>query len=279
MTPRDRVEHAVERAGEVMSDKMAEVKPKLRGWLHAGTAPLAARRRLVLVAAPTASTRGGRPLFALSTLLLFVVSAVYHRGSCSPRVGFLQRFDHANIFLLIAGTATPYAVLFLGVGSSTAAAGRVAGCESRALCSGLWIHAPRWLFTPMYLALGWAAVFFIPQFLDGADMFSSGIAVATLVLVAVGGILYTLGGRGLRPQAAQPVAPLVRLPRGLPLLHGRWRSRPITSASRSRRTRCADRARPAGEPAHDGQRSTWPGRPTGEALFPTPPARCLTTSR
>ena len=41
MTPRDRVEHAVERAGELMADKMAEVKPKLRGWLHAGTAPVA----------------------------------------------------------------------------------------------------------------------------------------------------------------------------------------------------------------------------------------------
>jgi hemolysin III len=57
-----------------------------------------------------------------------------------------------------------------------------------------WTDAPRWLYTPMYIALGWAAVFFIPQFVDGADKFSSGIAIATLVLVAVGGILYTLGG-------------------------------------------------------------------------------------
>ena len=57
-----------------------------------------------------------------------------------------------------------------------------------------WTDAPRWLYTPMYIALGWAAVFFIPQFLEGADRFSSGVAVATLVLVAVGGLLYTVGG-------------------------------------------------------------------------------------
>ena len=57
-----------------------------------------------------------------------------------------------------------------------------------------WTDAPRWLYTPMYIALGWAAVFFIPQFMEGANRFSSGIAVATLVLVAVGGVLYTLGG-------------------------------------------------------------------------------------
>ena len=60
LTPRDRVEHAVERAGEVMADKMAEVKPHLRGWLHAATAPLALAAGIVLVAmSPTASTRIG----------------------------------------------------------------------------------------------------------------------------------------------------------------------------------------------------------------------------
>jgi len=58
----------------------------------------------------------------------------------------------------------------------------------------LWVTAPRWLYTPMYIALGWAAVFFIPDFLHGADRFSTGIAIATLALVATGGLLYTLGG-------------------------------------------------------------------------------------
>ena len=115
MTPRDRVDHAVDRmehAVELMSDKMAEVKPKLRGWLHAGMAPLALAAGIVLVAlSPTASTRIGSAAFALSALLVFTVSAIYHRGTWSPRVhGFLKRFDHANIFVLIAGSCTPFAI-------------------------------------------------------------------------------------------------------------------------------------------------------------------------
>jgi hemolysin III len=115
MTSRDRVEHAVERAGEVMADKMAEIKPHLRGWLHAATAPIALAAGIVLVAlSPTASTRVGSAAFALSALLVFTVSAIYHRGTWSPRTwAFLRRFDHANIFVLIAGTYTPYALLFL----------------------------------------------------------------------------------------------------------------------------------------------------------------------
>ena len=197
MTPRDRVEHAVERAGEMMADKMAEVKPRLRGWLHAATAPLALAAGIVLVAlSPTASTRIGSAAFALSALLVFTVSAIYHRGTWSPRTwAFLRRFDHANIFVLIAGTYTPYALLFLDGAARTTLllvvwVAAIAGVVFRVF----WTDAPRWLYTPMYIALGWAAVFFIPQFMEGANRFSSGIAVATLVLVAVGGVLYTLGG-------------------------------------------------------------------------------------
>jgi len=197
MTPRDRVEHAVERAGEVMADKMAEVKPKLRGWLHAATAPLALAAGIVLVAlSPTASTRIGSTAFALSALLVFTVSAIYHRGTWSPRTwAFLRRFDHANIFVLIAGTYTPYALLFLhGSARTTLLVVVWAAAIAGVLFRVFWTDAPRWLYTPMYIALGWAAVFFIPQFMEGADKFSSGVAIATLVLVAVGGVLYTLGG-------------------------------------------------------------------------------------
>ena len=204
MTSRDRVdnaveraEHAVERAGELMSDKFAEVKPHLRGWLHAGTAPVALVAGIVLVAlSPTTLTRIGSAAFAFSALLVFTVSAIYHRGTWSPRTwAFLRRFDHANIFVLIAGTYTPYALLFLDGSSRTELLlvvwlAAIAGVIFRVF----WTDAPRWLYTPMYLALGWAAIFFIPEFVDGADRFSSGIAIATLVLVATGGLLYTVGG-------------------------------------------------------------------------------------
>ena len=162
MTQRDRVEHAVERAGELMSDKLAEVKPHLRGWLHAGTAPVALVAGIVLIAlSPTATTRVGSASFALSALLVFTVSAIYHRGTWSPRTwAILRRFDHANIVVLIAGTYTPYALLFLdGTARTTLLlvvwGAAIAGVFFRVF----WIDAPRWLYTPMYFALGWAAVF------------------------------------------------------------------------------------------------------------------------
>ena len=190
---RTRIDHAVDRA----SDKLAEVKPKLRGWLHLGTAPLALAGGIVLVAlSPSGITRLGSALFAATALVLFTVSAVYHRGTWSPRTwNFLRRFDHANIFLLIAGTYTPFALMFLEGDAralllSIVWTGAVLGVIFRVF----WTDAPRWLYVPIYVALGWAAVFFIPQFAAGADRFDPAVAIAVLVLVAAGGLLYTLGG-------------------------------------------------------------------------------------
>jgi hemolysin III len=190
---RTRIDHAVDRA----SDKLAEVKPKLRGWLHLGTVPLALAGGIVLVVlSPDGITRLGSALFAATALVLFTVSAVYHRGTWSPRTwNFLRRFDHANIFLLIAGTYTPFALMFLegearALLLSIVWTGAILGVFFRVF----WTDAPRWLYVPIYVALGWAAVFFIPQFAAGADRFDPAVAIAVLVLVAAGGLLYTLGG-------------------------------------------------------------------------------------
>src|SRR6476660_6589572 len=92
-----------------------EVKPHLRGWLHLGTTPVALAAGIVLVAlSPTVTTRIGSAVFAGTALLLFTVSAVYHRGTWSPRVwAVLRRLDHANIFLLIAGSYTPFTLILL----------------------------------------------------------------------------------------------------------------------------------------------------------------------
>jgi hemolysin III len=190
---RSRLDEVVDRA----HDKLAEVKPKLRGWLHLGTAPLTLAAGIVLIAlSPTPTTRVGSALFALTALILFTVSAIYHRGTWSPRTwNFLRRFDHSNIFLLIAGSYTPFALIFLE-GSARALllaivwTGAILGVVFRVF----WTDAPRWLYVPIYIALGWAAVFFIPQFADGARAFDPAIAITVLVLVAAGGILYTLGG-------------------------------------------------------------------------------------
>ena len=166
------------------------VKPKLRGWLHAGMFPAVLVSGLVLTAlADTPRARMACGIYVLTACLLFGVSALYHRGDWSPRMdGVLRRLDHANIFLIIAGTYTPLTMLLLPeakrqwlLWSIWAAAG--AGIAFRVF----WIGAPRWLYTPCYIAMGWAAVFFLPDF-----MRAGGIAV--LVLVIVGGLLYSAGG-------------------------------------------------------------------------------------
>jgi hemolysin III len=167
-----------------------DIKPLLRGWLHVGMVPAALACGIVLVAlAPTASTRAAVAVYGMSALLLFAVSAVYHRGRWSPRVErFLKRFDHANIYLLIAGSYTPFIVYVLHgharVGALAAVwGGALAGMVFRVA----WVGAPRWLLTTFYLLLGWVAAAFVPQLVHRAG-------VAAFVLVAVGGGLYTLGG-------------------------------------------------------------------------------------
>ncbi len=179
-----------ERIGEQVRETLDEVKPRLRGWIHAGTAPLALAAGIVLVAlSPTVATRVGSAVFATSALLLFTVSAIYHRGTWSPRVWrFLRRFDHANIFLLIAGSYTPFTLLLLEGSERVVLLSVVwTGALLGVLFRVFWNNAPRWLYTPIYMALGWAAVFYFGDFVQGAS-------TAVVVLMAVGGGLYTLGG-------------------------------------------------------------------------------------
>ena len=177
--------------------------PKLRGWLHAGMFPVAVAAGIVLVA--LAGSREGRiatAIFATTAALLFGVSALLHRGTWSPRVDqALRRLDHSNIYLIIAGTYTPFAVLALPPGKGRALlwivwVGALAGVAFRVL----WVGAPRWLYTPVYVALGWVAIFYLPDLLGGAG-------VAVVVLIAVGGVLYSLGAvvYGLkRPNPSPP---------------------------------------------------------------------------
>jgi hemolysin III len=169
---------------------LEEIKPRLRGWLHAVTSPLTVAAGIVLIVlSPTAMTRIGSTIFTVTAALLFTVSAVYHRGTWSPRTWtVLRRIDHANIFLLIAGSYTPFTLLMLEgtdrvVLLSIAWGGAIAGVLFRVLWSG----APRWLYVPIYVALGWAAVFYIGDFAAAGSL-------AVVVLIATGGVLYTLGG-------------------------------------------------------------------------------------
>ena len=182
----ERAQQASDRAHQVLE----EVKPRLRGWLHAAVAPVALAAGLVLVAAsPAGPGRFGSAVFAVSALILFSVSATLHRGRWSHGTNLLlRRLDHASIFLLIAGTYTPFAILLLDGSSRTivlsvAWGGALLGAAFRIL----WIHAPRWLYTPAYIALGWTSVFFLDDFLVHGG-------AAVVALMVTGGLLYTIGG-------------------------------------------------------------------------------------
>jgi hemolysin III len=158
--------------------------------LHAAITPLALAAGVVLIAlSPTLKTRVGSAVFAGTALLLFAVSAIYHRGNWSPRVWtLLRRVDHSNIFLLIAGSYTPFTLILLDGKDRVVLLVLVwSGAVLGAVFRILWSDAPRWLYVPIYVAMGWAAVFY-------ADQFSSRGPPAVIVLIAVGGCLYTLGG-------------------------------------------------------------------------------------
>jgi hemolysin III len=181
---------ASERLGESVREVIDEVKPRLRGWLHAATAPLALAGGVVLIVlSPTPMTRTGSSIFAASALALFTASATMHRGRWSPRTGlWLRRLDHSSIFLLIAGSYTPFTLLLLhGRDRTTLLCVAWGGAALGIVFRLFWPQAPRWLYTPIYMALGWAAVFYFPAFFHRA-----GTAVITLMVL--GGALYTIGG-------------------------------------------------------------------------------------
>lgn len=164
-------------------------KPLLRGWLHLGFAPALLIAGLLLTAlAPSLPGRIGCAVWTLSGVQLFGTSAAYHRGSWTPSVqAIFRRVDHSNIFVFIAGTYTPLTLTLLegrsrwmllaltwGIG--------IAGVVFRTC----WPGTPRWLYTLLYVAMGWAAVGWLGEFWA-----AGGPAVVSLILA--GGIIYSLG--------------------------------------------------------------------------------------
>ncbi|MCM6760996.1 hemolysin III family protein [Rathayibacter sp. ZW T2_19] len=173
---------------EIENGAVPESRPTWRGWIHAGLFPLAIVAGVVLVSvADGAAAKWAAVVFATSSLLLFGNSALYHRFDWRPRTKMiLKRIDHANIFLLIAGTYTPLAVLALPPEQGTLLlvlvwSGALLGIGFRVF----WISAPRWLYVPLYLLLGWAAVMYLGPLLEAS--------ATMMVLVIVGGLCYTVG--------------------------------------------------------------------------------------
>ncbi|WP_025778095.1 PAQR family membrane homeostasis protein TrhA [Brevibacterium sp. VCM10] len=165
-----------------------QVKPKLRGWFHAGAFPLAMLGGLALVIiSPTIESRIAAAVFAVTGMLLFGTSAVYHRGRWRTRVRLvLRRLDHANIFLITAGTYTPLAVLMLTADQAILLLSVLWGAAALGVAfRTIFTTAPRWLFVPIYVGFGVAGVGYIPQ------IWATNFAVG--LLVVLGGVCYIAG--------------------------------------------------------------------------------------
>jgi hemolysin III len=175
-------------------------KPLLRGWIHAITAPLALVAGTVLVVlAPPGAGKITSAIFAFTGVLLFTVSAFYHRGNWSPTTTrVLKRIDHTNIMLLIAGSYTPLAWALLPGRSATILLvaiwiGALAGVGFRVF----YTDAPRWLYTPVYVLLGLASLLFI------GDFYSASPAAA--ILICAGGAFYIAGAVFYALKAPNPI--------------------------------------------------------------------------
>lgn len=164
------------------------VKPRLRGWLHLGMVPLSFVAGLTLVVlSGSLWARVAAAVFTATAVHLFTTSAIYHRGTWTPRMaGLLRRMDHSNIFLIIAGSYTPFALLLPRDQARTLLLTVWAGAALGVVFRVFWVGAPRWLYVPLYCTLGWVAVFYL-----GPLVRAGGVAVISLVVA--GGLLYSLG--------------------------------------------------------------------------------------
>jgi hemolysin III len=164
--------------------------------------PIAVIAGIVLVSSADDEGRVPAAIFAVTAVLLFGTSALLHRGTWSAGVeGLFRRMDHSNIYLIIAGTYTPFALLSLPSDQGRTLLlivwiGALAGVVFRVFGVG----APRWLYTLLYVVIGWVAVFFLSDLIEGAG-------VTAVILIAVGGLLYTVGAvvYGIRRPNPSPV--------------------------------------------------------------------------
>lgn len=165
------------------------LRPRFRGVIHQWSffVALAAGAGLV-VWAPAGRATAACAVYAAALAGLLGVSAVYHRVTWRPAVrAWLRRLDHSMIFVLIAGTYTPFAVLVLEEPlRNVVLAGVWGGAVAGIVVTLLWIDAPKWLTATAYVALGWFGILAIPQITERAG-------VGALALLLVGGVAYTAG--------------------------------------------------------------------------------------
>jgi hemolysin III len=184
---------ATERVTEARTaaeDLITRTKPRLRGVTHewAFFISLVAGAGLI-AAAPSGHARLAMAIYAVSLSGLLGTSALYHRVNWRrPEIRrWMRRLDHSMIFLLIAGTVTPFALLVMSGSLADALLIAVwAGAAAGIVLELIWVDAPKWASTIVYLAVGWIAVIGFP-----AIVVEAGIGAGALI--AAGAILYTAG--------------------------------------------------------------------------------------
>jgi hemolysin III len=173
-----------------MVDGLISGKPRLRGVWHEWAFFVSVPLGLALVlTAPSGRAALAAGIYALSVALLFGASALYHRITWASAAArrWMRRVDHSMIFVLIAGTYTPFALLALDGTLATAILIAVwAGAGAGIVMSLLWPEAPKWLLAVVYVALGWVAIAAFPAMLDQ-------LGITAMVMVGLGGALYTAG--------------------------------------------------------------------------------------
>jgi hemolysin III len=168
---------------------IAVEKPRMRGVLHQFAAAVALGAGLVLISmAPSARAATGAALFAVSLVTLFTVSATYHRVNWSVGArAWMRRMDHASIFILIAGTYTPVALMGLPEASGNSLLRAIwAGALLGVLQSLFWVNAPKVLTAVLAVGVGWTLVPYM------GEAYRS-LGATQLVLILTGGVAYTMG--------------------------------------------------------------------------------------
>jgi hemolysin III len=176
-------------------------RPRLRGVFHLCAFVVFATLGAVLIAtAPGARERVAGGVFGIALALTFGISALYHRVTWKPAARrVMRRLDHASIYLLIAGTYTPYGLLVLSGAWQFSVLGVVWIGAALAIAQRLiWVDAPKWLAALAGISLGWVGVVAFPQIVSETG--SAGTA-----LVVAGGVLYTLGAVVYVLQRPNPV--------------------------------------------------------------------------
>ncbi len=166
------------------------IRPLLRGVLHEVAFAVAlVLGTLVVVDTHQARRVVAAAVFAGSVAAMLGISALYHRVTWEPQIRqWMRRADHAGIYTLIAGTYTPVGLLTLhGPLQSVVLAVVWSGAATATLLKLFWVRAPKWLSVAIAISLGWVGVVAVPQLLRTAG-------VTPLVLLAAGGVAYTLGG-------------------------------------------------------------------------------------